>query len=126
MHYVYKFVEFDEVIYIGKSDGPSLSRIADHGHKGDNISMDAWSQINHADIYYTILYNSVMTDVVESELIRRYNPRYNKAKKSDWSGLEFPEPNWLPFRINGKRIKRTDAEYVKPLSEKSITNKWPN
>lgn len=45
-----------------------------------------------------------MSDVVESELIRRYKPRYNKAKQSEWSGFDFPELKWIPFRIDGEEV----------------------
>lgn len=97
-HFVYKYVLNDEIIYIGKNDTDLDSRLRTHGKPGDNISCVAWKDINAADIYYIKLYNATMSDVVESELIRRYQPKYNKAKKnSDWAGLPFVEPEWIKY-----------------------------
>ena len=101
-HYVYKYVYDGEIIYIGKSDVPDLrARLYQHGRKGDNIAEEAWDMINHSNIYYIELENAVMSDCVESELIRRYMPRLNKAKKSQWSGLPFAEPVWKPIQFFG-------------------------
>lgn len=96
-HYVYKYVYEGEIIYIGKCDKDLGQRLHAHGRKGDNISECWHEEINKADIYYTELSNSTMTDVVESELIRRYKPKCNKAKMSDWSGLPFADPPWIKF-----------------------------
>lgn len=96
-HYVYKYVLNDEVIYIGKSDGKLQERLYQHGRRGDNIQESAWNDINSAEVFYIKLANCTMSDVVESELIRRYKPKYNKAKMSDWCGLQFKEPEWKKF-----------------------------
>ena len=80
-HYVYKYVLNGEIIYIGKTDRKDVNlRLNQHGHSGDNIPEEGWSEINAAKIYYTKLANEVMSDVVESELIRRYRPKYNDKK----------------------------------------------
>jgi hypothetical protein len=97
-HYVYKYVHENEIIYIGKNDTDLVSRLNSHGKSGDNIPEEGWSEINNSDIYYCKLANSTMSDVVESELIRRYMPKYNKAKTSEWSGILFTEPTWIKFR----------------------------
>lgn len=99
-HYVYKYVNKNEIIYIGKSDANLVSRINQHGADGDNIDSRYWNELNNSDIYYCELANSIMSDVVESELIRRYKPKCNKAKMSDWSGLDFPEPKWIKYNKN--------------------------
>lgn len=104
MNYVYQFVNDNEVLYIGKSDRSNFRRIIEHGKKQDNIPKEANEQINHADVYIFFCANNIMSDVVESELIRRYKPRYNKAKQSEWSGFDFPELKWIPFRINGEEV----------------------
>jgi len=96
-HYVYKYVLNNEIIYIGKTDTFLKNRISQHGKPGDNIPKEAWEDINNSDVYYITLNNSTMSDVVESELIRRYKPRYNVAKTSEWSGLPFPEPEWVKY-----------------------------
>lgn len=96
-HYVYKYVYNNEIIYIGKNDTNLISRLNSHGKIGDNIPEEGWSEINNSDIFYCELANSTMSDVIESELIRRYKPKYNKAKTSEWSGINFEEPNWVKF-----------------------------
>lgn len=115
MHYVYKFVKNNEILYIGKSNAKGFERIKAHGKSGDNIPEKYHNEINQADIYYAELPSSIMTDVVESELIRRYKPRYNKAKTSDWSGLEFVEPKWITYRKNN--------EIVRPIIKKQNKKK---
>lgn len=120
MNYVYQFVDGKEVLYIGKSDRSDFKRIREHGKNHDNIPKEARERINHADIYITLLCNSTMTDVVESELIRRYRPPYNKAKQSEWSGLDFPEIKWIPFRINGEEIYRKDLRPTFSNAENGI------
>lgn len=64
-----------------------------------------------SDIYYIELANSIMSDVVESELIRRYKPKLNVAKMSDWSGLEFTEPKWKKF-ISKNKNQTIKEKYV--------------
>lgn len=95
-HYVYKYVLNDEIIYIGKTDAKRglKSRLNAHAHSGDNIDSKYWGELKKATVYYCKLPNSVMADVVESELIRRYKPKCNKSKTSRWSGLDFVEPQW--------------------------------
>ena len=78
-HYVYKYVHNNEIIYIGKNDTDLYSRLRQHGKYGDNIPEEGWDEINNSDIFYCELPNAIMSDVVESELIRRYKPKYNKA-----------------------------------------------
>lgn len=119
MHTVYKYVLNGSVLYIGKCDSKLSARLRRHGRKGDNIPQTGFFEINAADIYYTQLPNRTMSDVVESELIRRYNPKYNKAKKSEWDGIPFAEPIWKPYRING-HINSDILESKK----QSPTNKW--
>lgn len=96
-HYVYKYVLNDEIIYIGKCDSALESRLNQHGKPGDNIDKKYWEDINASDIYYCTLANATMSDVVESELINRYKPKYNTAKISNWDGLELPEPKWKKY-----------------------------
>lgn len=113
MDYVYKYVLNDEIIYIGKGHDNKFSRMMIHGGKQDNISEKWHSEINKADIYYIKVANQTMADVVESELIRRYKPKCNVAKKSEWSGLMFPEPSWKPFRINNKYYEKIPSSQPK-------------
>ena len=96
-HYVYKYVQNNEIIYIGKNDTDLETRINQHKLE------EKFRPYLKADIYYIELANAIMSDVVESELIRRYKPKLNVAKMSDWSGLEFTEPEWKKFMPISKR-----------------------
>lgn len=103
-HYVYKYVNDNEIIYIGKNNGDLHKRIRAHGKPGDNIPKEAWPELNEATIYYTELFNANMTDFMESELIRRYKPKWNTAKKEkDWSGLPIGEPEWTLYTPQEKK-----------------------
>ena len=97
-HYVYKYVQDGEIVYIGKNDTNLETRINQHKLE------DKFKPYLNSDIYYTELANEIMSDVVESELIRRYKPKLNVAKTSDWSGLEFVEPKWKLFKPTKKKI----------------------
>ena len=96
MHYIYKYVFHGEVIYIGITNNIH-GRVAQHGKEGDNIDQKYWDDINNSEIFFAEMGNSQMADVYETELIRRYNPRLNKAKKSVWSGIPLPEPIWKKY-----------------------------
>lgn len=90
-HYVYKYVYNGKIIYIGKTDSNLDTRINQHKLE------DKFKPYLKSDIYYIELANAIMSDAVESELIRRYKPALNIAKMSDWDGLEFIEPEWKLF-----------------------------
>lgn len=109
-HIVYKYVLNNEVIYIGKSD-VGLNRLYDHGKSGDNIDKKYWDEINHAEIFYAEMADARMTDIYESELIRRYHPKCNRAKMHDWDGIALPEPFWTHFNSGAdKRIVELEKE----------------
>ena len=98
MHYIYKYVLNNNIIYIGKTDAGLENRLSQHGKPGDNITKDAWEELNVSEIFYATMANATMADVVESELIRRYQPKYNKAKMDTaWAGLPFAEPEWTKY-----------------------------
>lgn len=113
--YVYKYVLDEEIIYIGKTDNIK-QRILSHGKNGDNIPECGWPEINCATVYYARLANRVMADVVESELIHKYMPKYNKAKTSEWDGLDFQEPKWILF--NKSDVNKEDVGSLKRQLER--------
>lgn len=117
-NYVYKYVYKDEIIYIGKNDTDLTSRLNRHGRPGDNIPEEGWNEINNSDIYYCELANRIMSDVVESELIRRYKPRYNKAKVSEWGGLDFVEPKWIKY--NKELLSKYSAKFIEEYNRFDI------
>ena len=95
--YVYKYVSGGAIIYIGITDNLQ-NRLKQHGKNGDNIPEEGWEEISNADIYYAKVANRTMADVIESALIKRYSPKYNKAKKAtEWDGLPIQEPNFLIY-----------------------------
>ena len=102
-NYVYKFVYNDEIIYIGKCDTQSFNRVYAHGKNGDNIDPIGWDEINESDIYYTPLFNNIMSDVIESALIKKFQPKYNKSKTTcDWNGFDVPNLEWIQIRDGRK------------------------
>lgn len=130
--FVYKYVFNEEVIYVGITKDLE-SRLSQHGRYGDNIGIEGWEEINQSKIFYVKVANEVMADVIESELIRFYKPKYNKAKKSKWCGLPFIEKElvWKEFKKNNfnktakkglKRVinfheKNTLKEIIKELKD---------
>lgn len=122
--YVYKYVYQDKIIYIGKTDTSLIRRLKQHGKNGDNIDSKYWDEINKSDIYYCYAANKIMSDVIESELIRRYKPVCNKAKKSNWSGIEFKEPVWYFFDKNIiNELKKTKIIYKTSKKEQELKQK---
>ncbi len=116
MHYVYKYVLNSKIIYIGKADRGLENRLRQHGVSGDNIPREAWNELKNSEIWYIQLPTSVMTDVVESELIRRYKPKWNVAKKDvEWCGLPFVEPEWTRY-VKPPRGYRDKEEVPKYLT----------
>lgn len=99
-HYVYKYVKAGEIVYIGKNDTNLADRIYQHKLE------EKFIPYADADVYYIELANAIMSDVVESELIRRYKPKLNKAKMSDWSGIPFTEPDWKLFKERKRNTER--------------------
>lgn len=140
-HYVYKYVLDNEIIYIGKNDTNLYSRLKAHGHAGDNLPREAWPEINNSKVFYFQTVNKYMSDVIESEMIRRHKPKWNKAKTSLWGSLPFPEIEWkpvpkesditcegknfhgLPSRINNKSKGQLKAKY-KTLYNKIATYEY--
>lgn len=128
-HYVYKYVLDNEIIYIGKNDTNLCGRLSAHGKAGDNIPKEGWDDINKSTIYYVELANSIMSDVFESEMIRRYKPKYNKAKMSDWDGLPFEEPEWKLYEWQPEILAEDNdiPKYLQPpysnLKQKTIEKK---
>ena len=126
-NYIYKYVYNNEIIYIGKTDTNLIRRLKQHGKNGDNIDSKYWDKLNKSDIYYCYANNKTMCDVIESELIRRYKPICNKAKKSDWSGIEFVEPKWYFFDKNIMDEIKKQKSYTKTskreqeLKQKELT-----
>lgn len=109
--FVYKYVFNGEVIYVGITKDLE-SRLSQHGRYGDNIDTEGWEEINQSKIFYVKVANEVMADVVESELIRFYKPKYNKAKKSKWCGLPFIEKElkWREYHLQKEKNKITDIQ----------------
>ena len=113
-HYVYKYVHDGEIIYIGKNDTTLAARIDQHSRE------EKFKPYLNSEIYYVELANSIMSDVVESELIRRYNPKLNISKTSAWSGLDFPEPKWKLFVVPKSRAKTENKKKKLYISQREL------
>lgn len=111
-HYVYKYVVNDEIIYIGKNDTDLHSRIKQH-----ESEPKFKPYLEDCKIYYIELANSIMSDVVESELIRKFKPLLNVAKTSEWSGLPFPSIEWKEYKKTEKKNQEKKKK-EKMLSKK--------
>lgn len=120
-HYVYKYVLNGEILYIGKTDVDLAKRLKQHGKRGDNIPSKHWQEINRANIYFCEFADRHMTDIYETELIRRHNPKYNKAKKTEWSGIDLPEPVWCLYQREIGNSKR-EQELLEQLNSIAATN----
>lgn len=101
---VYKYVLNGVVLYVGRTQN-LRRRLSQHCRKGDNVPKKAWGEMKKAAIFVCFVPNYIMADVIESEMIRRYEPKYNKAKTSAWCGLPFMEPEWIPV----------PEEFLKPV-----------
>ena len=99
MEYIYKYELNNYPIYIGITSNIK-ERASQHGKLGDNIDESGWDEINSSDLYYATMPNRIMADCMESILIQKYKPKYNKDKKCDWEGLDISEPKWHLFNRN--------------------------
>ena len=91
-HYVYKYVEDNEIIYIGKNDTDLHTRISQH------VSEKKFKEHPDAKIYYGELANSVESRFMEMMLINRYKPILNVVDKVEGNSfIDFTEPEWKPY-----------------------------
>lgn len=111
MEYIYKYELNNNPIYIGITNNIDR-RLSQHGVCGDNIDKCGWDEINVADIYYAEMPNRTMADCVESILIQKYKPKYNKAKVCVWDGLDISEPNWKRYAKRKHNIKEVKHNNV--------------
>ena len=70
---IYFLFEGDELVYIGKGWN-CLLRVAEHTRKDSDKKFTSWNYISVDDINE---YNRI-----ERELIKKYNPKYNKTFKN--------------------------------------------
>lgn len=100
-HYVYKYVDptTDEILYIGKNDTDLVSRL--NSHKNDPYS--------YASIYFIEVGSRIESDALESCLIAKYKPKYNKAKMVTMS-FSFDEPSWTVYKNSIKKEIRENKK----------------
>ena len=117
MAYVYRFLnEKDNTIYIGKTCRKLESRMGEHfGGKG-HLDKECYRST------YRIEYLKFKTDadslLVETYLINKYRPQYNKANKSKYEGQTIK----LDIKEDWKLYKQLKL----PSRERQVMNKFKN
>lgn len=112
-HYVYKYVNRGEIIYIGKCDSNLTRRLQQHCAPYDNVPENAWDDMGSSEIYYIEVDSAEESEQLETELIRKYHPKYNRQKQSNmpYDNPWFTEPIWK--RHNSLLTKRQVQAYLK-------------
>lgn len=88
-YYIYKYVQNNEVIYIGQSIN-LVNRIAQH--KTDKLK-DV-----QADIYFFECENQTAMNSWEYCLINKYHPKYNVALNNSNAEINITEPKWILYK----------------------------
>lgn len=84
-HYVYKYVENGEIIYIGKNDTDLVSRIKAHKRE------QKFKEHSSAEVYYIELANKTESSGLEKLLINEFKPILNVLDKRDSKSID-----WIP------------------------------
>lgn len=129
MNYLYKFVNYDDVIiYIGKT-GNLKRRMQQHFLRGH---LDKECYQHTAKIYYCKIDGKTNTDMMETFLINKYHPIYNTDKKFSEdikrhkdSHIAYEEPQWerlfIDFYENDitlSNVQIMPQYYARHLSDK--------
>lgn len=114
MYYIYKYIENNEIVYIGQSTN-LLSRV--QGHKYDKL------QNFTGDIYYTILSTEFEMDFLENVLINVYHPKYNDKNKFNNIELKIQD-NFVWYKYREEDFKIKDKQKLKDryLKQKNYKN----
>lgn len=135
MYYVYKYVLLGEIIYVGITKDLASRIDNQHATKYDNITVDALDELKKSDVYYVKCESLKEADFVESELITKYQPKYNIRKKEDaFSGFSI-YLDWLLYEvhtINESVIKdycnkchiKSDEEVINPKSFQEVIDDY--
>lgn len=117
----YKYInEQSEIIYVGKAINLS-NRVKSYFLNYERLEPHTQSLIeNIFDIEYIVVDTEVEALILETNLIKKYNPKYNRALKDD------KNYNWIKFtidedfpRVKFVRIKKDDnCEYFGPFPSK--------
>lgn len=105
-YYIYKYVDNEEIIYIGQTNNLN-KRINQH-------TKDKLEGFN-GKIYYFECPNKTAMDSWEYCLINKYHPAYNVALNDDNTNINIEEPQWIPY-ISGVNIIASHP-VVKPHRE---------
>ena len=117
MAYVYRFLnEKDNTIYIGKTCRKVETRIEEHFSDKGHLDKQCYKDT------YKIEYLKFKTDadslLVETYLINKYRPMYNKANKSKYEGQTIK----LDIKEDWKLYKQLKL----PSRERQVINKFKN
>lgn len=96
MNYVYKFVNYDEVIiYIGKTSNLK-NRMKQHFGNHPHLDKECYKQV--CKIYYACIPSQYNTELFETYLINKYHPIYNSDKNYVYDNnqidIKLEEPEW--------------------------------
>lgn len=106
-NYVYKYIYEDEVIYVGKTTSIG-SRIRQHSYENNFKNLNC-------DIYYTKLNNGHASELLETLLINKYNPKFNIAKKETGISAEFEEPEWVKYEYSYDCFNKANTTGIRTI-----------
>lgn len=114
-HYIYRFLEpNDEIVYIGRTSNNLETRIKQHFYYGGHLGEDAYNTVYKVE--YVALPNKIDAQILESYLINKYKPMYNKdftqgetivsiSKDLEWVNFEFSSKSKLTKEKDGSFVE---------------------
>lgn len=107
MKYIYKYVQNNKIVYIGKTSRPLHLRIHEHTRAADILCNVK------ADVFYAECQSEAEMHCIENLLIDKYRPQYNKrdfSKSEIKANINFKEPDWRPYSdyINPRNMSLFD------------------
>ena len=100
--YIYKIIDKDKLVYIGKSTNIDY-RISTHTVIYENFDEDDYfickdEPVKNPLIYVANVKNEYWMSLYEITLISKYKPLYNKGDLYETDTfLEIPTLNWIPY-----------------------------
>ena len=105
-YYIYKYVENDEVVYIGQTT-ELHTRIRTH-------TKDKLANFN-GQIYYFSCPNKTAMDSWEYFLINKYHPKYNVALNDGNVSIHVDEPQWTLYEMPTIPVQAKQTKHQRPI-----------